>query len=91
MKKRFGKQWIAAVFGVILAVAALAPGAAIQWLFAGEGGEVLALCATRTDYTICRFDPAAESLSPAWHISAQNAPTGVVRRALWQEGTIVIE
>lgn len=145
MKKHFGKQWIAAVFGVILAVTALAPGpagaqgsgmawalgepaacvvahgdgfwaltdgnvwdcrmdqpepvllwtaeagAAIQWLFAGEGGEVLALCATRTDYTICRFDPAAESLSPAWHISAQNAPTGVVRRALWQEGTIVIE
>lgn len=63
----------------------------IDKLFAGDADGVLALFATREAYEVLRVDVDEATLSPVWRISRQDAPTGYMRRAVWQEGRIVLE
>lgn len=74
--------------GLVLAANA---GAAIDDIFAGGAGSVLALTVTSATYDIYRIDVEAAALSPMWSIPKQDAPVGVMRRILWQDGQIIIE
>lgn len=74
--------------GLVLAANA---GVAVDDIFAGGAGSVLALSVTSATYDIYRIDAEAAALSLMWQIPKQDAPVGVRRRILWQDGQIVIE
>lgn len=63
----------------------------VEQILLNNDNAILALAATDTTYDIYEASIDQETLSLAYQIPRSDAPAGYLRRALWQNGQIILE